>query len=98
MVPRLEQLLANLLHVRRDGDKVALAEPDEHVPVAEPLVRHDVAVARLERELDRVLRVVEVEQKQRLVVYEQADRVLSSATLVRLFLTKGYRGKKYAFA
>ena len=42
----LEELLAHLFRVRADHDKEAIGEADENVAVSEPVVAHEVAIAR----------------------------------------------------
>lgn len=43
-MPVTEELLPNFLGVSRDDHNVAKREAEHHVPIAEPLVSHDIPV------------------------------------------------------
>ena len=60
------------LHVRRHDHHVARVKAEHDVAIAEPAVRHERAVAGLERQLDWLVGVVDVVHQQRLA--PQHDR------------------------
>jgi hypothetical protein len=72
--------LAYLLHMRRNDNKVPLCKTNKDVAVAKPLVGDNHAVALLKGQLYGVVRVIDVEEKQRLLSHIHAHLMTEEQT------------------
>jgi len=85
IVAHLEQLLADVLGVRWDGNEEASGKANQNETVAEPLIRGNMAVLGLEGQLHRVVDVVHDDQNQRSTTDDGTHLIVPVSTQVYSF-------------